>query len=150
MITTIAASPRSIGHPGYNATHPCTAETAAAARRFVRITCAAWGLDAHAETGALIISELVTNAVHHTSSHSIRVIVERPTATQVRLAVVDKAPYLLPTRLAPRPDDDRGRGLHLVDHLADRWGYDILGPSRRPWGKRCWAELRVEADPQQL
>lgn len=36
----------------------------------------------------------------------------------------------------------------VVDAMADRWGCDRLGPPRRFWGKRVWAELRAEKDGQ--
>ncbi|WP_274912523.1 ATP-binding protein [Streptomyces sp. WZ-12] len=146
-ITMTAARPRATGYPGYNTTHPCVGEAAAAARRLVRTACATWGLEGHAEIGALIISELVANAVRHTTSHSIRVIVDRPAATQLRLAVVDKDPYALPVLRFPGDEDERGRGLLLVDRLSERWGCDVLGSAVRPWGKRSWAELRIAGGP---
>jgi hypothetical protein len=34
--------------------------------------------------------------------------------------------------------DISGRGLFLIDKLADRWGVDLL-----PRGKTAWFELRV-------
>lgn len=86
------------------------------------------------------MSELVTNAVLHASGPSLRIIVERPADDRVRLAVVDREPNRTPQLRAPGPDDATGRGLLLVDNAADRWGYEVLGPHVRPWGKRVWAE----------
>ncbi len=69
--------------------------------------------------------------------------VDRPAQDTVRLSVVDRAPSRLPELLTPAQEDVRGRGLFLVDALADRRGYDLVGLASRPWGKRTWAELQT-------
>ena len=62
------------------------------ARQIVREACAEWGTDQDgAETGTLLISEIVTNAVRHGHSHSLRVIAEQPRPDRLRVAVVDKS-----------------------------------------------------------
>src|SRR5262245_43652380 len=98
---TTTARPAATGHPGYSETHPCTEETAAVARRLVRAALGTWHLDDLADAGELLISELVTNAVQHTPGQSIRVRIDRPTLTRVRLAVVDRAPNRLPAMGKP-------------------------------------------------
>lgn len=129
-----ATRTRRTGHPGYSETLPRRPESAAPARRLVRAACAAWRLDDLAEDGALIVAELVSNAVQHARRDSIRVVVERPDTRCVRIGVVDfsKDP---PVRKAPGPEDEGGRGLALVAALAERWGAEPL-----PWGKQVWAE----------
>ncbi|MBQ0868273.1 ATP-binding protein [Streptomyces sp. RK75] len=123
------------GHPGYSETLPRQPESAATARRLLRTTCAVWGLNDLAEDGALIVSELVANAVQHARRESIRVVIDRTGAARVRVGVVDfsKVP---PVREAPGPEDEDGRGLARVTELAEDWGTDPL-----PWGKQVWAEL---------
>ncbi|MFE1309136.1 ATP-binding protein [Streptomyces sp. NPDC058755] len=127
-------------HPRQSVTLASEAATVPAARQIVREACSEWGMGSDAaETGALLISELVTNSVRHSHSHSVRVIAEQPRADRLRVAVVDKSrrmPVLGPVRL----DAFGGRGLLLVDALADRWGTDLL-----PWGKRVWAEIVIKA-----
>ncbi|MFI8087744.1 ATP-binding protein [Streptomyces sp. NPDC086080] len=130
--TTLA---RRTGHPGYSETLPRRPESAAPARRLVRAACAAWSLDDLAEEAALIVSELVSNAIQHARRDSIRVVVERPDATYVRIGVVDFSKDPLVSK-APGPEDEGGRGLALVAALATHWGAEPL-----PWGKRVWAEL---------
>lgn len=49
-----------------------------------------------ADVAALMMSELIANAVRHTSCHSIRLTVGRPSAIRVRVGVVDRAPLRLP------------------------------------------------------
>ncbi|MEU8648585.1 ATP-binding protein [Streptomyces sp. NPDC048737] len=111
------------------------------ARRWARSRLAGSGIGADeplAETLILLVSELVTNAVVHTGCPAVLRLslpdVEAGRAT-VRLEVVDgssRAPV-------PRCVGDGatgGRGLALVDGLADRWGWSVEGP-----GKRVWCEL---------
>lgn len=136
---TITAHPT--GPPGYSQTMPCMAECVAIARRFVRIALLTWGLGDLAETGALIVSELFTNAIHHTKSLSVKVTVTRPEEKLVCIAVVDKS-RALPEPRNPGSDDDRGRGLALIEALCWRWGTERL-----PCGKRVWCELLCVGGP---
>ena len=86
--------------------------------------------------GALIAtSEVVTNAVEH-GCPPIELRVDRA-AGRVRVEVRDTSP-LPPRRREQAPDasDVRGRGLVIVERLADRWGID-----ERSDGKAVWFEL---------
>ncbi|OEU90478.1 serine/threonine protein phosphatase [Streptomyces abyssalis] len=132
---TVTATARPTGVPGYSESLPRTPESVATARRLVRTALATWRLEQLADEGALIASELVTNAVQHARSSAIRVSVTRPEPASVRIAVVDKS-RVEPVRCEANEDDEGGRGLALVELLADEWGTDPL-----PWGKRVWAEL---------
>ncbi|CAM5579157.1 MULTISPECIES: ATP-binding protein [Streptomyces] len=114
---------------------PRAPESAAAARHLVSEALSAWGLAELAEDGALIVSELVTNAVQHARSRSVRVTITRLEPARVRIGVVDKSGKV-PWLQEPGGADEGGRGLVLVAGLAWEWGSDPL-----PWGKRVWAEL---------
>ncbi|MDI6518124.1 ATP-binding protein [Streptomyces coelicoflavus] len=126
---------RPTGHPGYSETLPREPESAATARRLVRTSLSVWELDELADDTALIVSELVANAVQHARRESIRITIERPGAALVRVGVVDFS-RVPPERREPDADDVNGRGLALVNELAEDWGTELL-----PWGKRVWAEL---------
>ncbi|MEU9405769.1 ATP-binding protein [Streptomyces sp. NPDC048281] len=144
MTSTTTARPRQTGHPGYELELERTPQAAVQARSLVRATLACWNLEEHTDSGVLLISELVANAVRHAHGPLIWVHVERPAATLLYFAVVDRAPELLPCRRTPGPDALSGRGLHLLDGVADRWGYDAMdGAAARRRTKRVWAELRV-------
>ncbi|MFC5723819.1 ATP-binding protein [Streptomyces gamaensis] len=111
------------------------------ARLLVSRALRTWGLGELVEPTQLIVSELVTNAVLHAHGPTVRVAVSRPATSWLRVAVVDNS------RAHPRPravsaDDRTGRGLAIVDALADRWGTDS-----RERGKQVWAELLVRARP---
>ncbi|MFH8242704.1 ATP-binding protein [Streptomyces sp. NPDC018321] len=133
------------GHPAYSRTCPCEPSTAEAGRTLVRDALGVWHLDDLADVTALIMSELVANAVTHTTCRSIRLIVGRPSATRIRVGVVDREPSRLPALGRAGENDESGRGLLLVDGIADRWGYDLHGPRSRPWGKEVWAELLLRS-----
>ncbi|MFJ6985583.1 MULTISPECIES: ATP-binding protein [unclassified Streptomyces] len=126
---------RRTGRPGYSETLPRQPESAAPARHLVRVACTVWGLDDLADDGAVIMSELVSNAVQHARRESIRVLIDRPGPARVRIGVVDFS-KARPVRREPGAGDEGGRGLALVSALAEDWGSEPL-----PWGKRVWAEL---------
>jgi hypothetical protein len=88
-----------------------------AARSAVRGRLHDWGLDCLADIAALLVSELVTNAL----------LVE----------VSDPIPDFPRERIAA-PEDESGRGLQLVAHSSRRWGTRPGGA-----GKTVWFELAV-------
>lgn len=80
---------------------------------------------------ALVASEFVSNVVQHTDDGGELRAWRDP---RVRIEVQDRDP----TPPTPRPADGRfgGRGLSIVEQLADSWGIDV-----RPEGKTVWAEF---------
>lgn len=146
----VSAQPRPTGHPGYSETVPALEESAEVARRLVRTAVAAWHLEELTDAGVLLVTELVANAVKHTNSRNIRVVISRPSRRYVRIAVVDKSRTMPDMPRLGQSDDKEvsledvplsGRGLVLVDALSNRWGTDLY-----PWGKRVWGELKCEVE----
>ncbi|WP_326701117.1 ATP-binding protein [Streptomyces sp. NBC_01754] len=133
---TVTTTSRPTGHPGYSETLPREPESAATARRLVCAASTAWGLESAAENGALVVSELVANAVQHARRESIRVVVERAAHDTVRVAVADLS-RARPVEREVGDDEEGGRGLRLVAALAADWGTD-----ERRWGKIVWADLK--------
>lgn len=111
------------------------------ARRWARSRLLGSGIGADeplAETLILLISELVTNAVVHTGTAAkLRMCFTSSGAVvgTVRVEVVD-ASARPPRQRHADGDDTNGRGLELVDGLADRWGWQQEGA-----GKRIWCEV---------
>ncbi|MGA6156596.1 ATP-binding protein [Stenotrophomonas sp. NPDC087984] len=114
---TVSTTARPAGHPGYTEILPCTAQSAATARRLVHTAPAVWGIEHRADAATLIVSELVANAVDHTDCRVIRVTVTRPAPGLVRVAVVDKC-RTLPVPRRPRRGSSSWRSLELVSSNA--------------------------------
>lgn len=135
----VSAQPCPSESPGFSETLPALEESAAVARQLVWKAFNAWDLQHLADSGTLLVTELVANAVKHTNSLSIKVTVARISTRCVRIGVIDKAP-ILPKMVKPGADLlTCGRGLFLVDALAERWGTDVYR-----WDKKVWAELLIE------
>ncbi|WP_461026637.1 ATP-binding protein [Streptomyces sparsus] len=134
-----ATQPHATGVPGYSETWPSEPETARRSRKFVRAALTTWNLDGDVvERAVLVISELVTNSVRHSGSKLLRASVTRIEPDVVRLAVTDKSkgkPEIQNAGLS----DENGRGLVLVESLADAW--DVI---ERGFGKTVYADLHLE------
>jgi anti-sigma regulatory factor (Ser/Thr protein kinase) len=115
------------------------------ARRLCGYRLDAWGVpygsDAH-DVVTLVVAELCANAVRHghVAGRDFHVLLTADPATgTVRIEVSDTLGERLPHLPATVPTDGvGGRGLLLVEALADRWGCSPRaggGP-----GKTVWAE----------
>jgi anti-sigma regulatory factor (Ser/Thr protein kinase) len=91
------------------------------ARSFVRETLGAWGLSSRVDDAVLMVSELFTNAVLHGEGDvDVSLVLEDG---NLRIEVADDGAGTVPTRArSPRPESVTGRGLAIVDALADSWG----------------------------
>ncbi|MFE2214837.1 ATP-binding protein [Streptomyces canus] len=119
-------------------TFPADPGAVRAARTAVRNRLSAWNLDGLADVAALLVSELVTNALRHATG-PIGVRLVRPDAADGVLLVEVSDPLPDPPReRVAGLEDESGRGLQLVAHAARRWG-------TRPGatGKTVWFELSV-------
>ncbi len=87
---------------------------------------------------ALLLSELVSNAVSHGGAGDAeRIELElRATADRVGLEVSDPGPGFTPRARERELDEPGGWGLVLVDQMAERWGVVHDGRTR------VWFELR--------
>jgi anti-sigma regulatory factor (Ser/Thr protein kinase) len=91
--------------------------------------------DPIAEAVTLSASELVTNAINHTPDGGELRAWDRAPDVPLRLEVEDHDPTLPEVR-TPQLDATGGRGLHLVDDVANDWGVEPT-----PEGKIVWAEF---------
>jgi anti-sigma regulatory factor (Ser/Thr protein kinase) len=93
---------------------------------------------ARADEVRLLVSELVTNAVMHAGpGGEIRLRVELA-PDRVRVEVRDRGRGFRSARPPPPPPPGQphGRGLHMVDQVAERWGN-----ARTDEGHCVWFEL---------
>jgi anti-sigma regulatory factor (Ser/Thr protein kinase) len=115
---------------------------AQAARRTLDPLTADIGADAVAKA-QLLVSELIGNAVTHAGMGGRGYIGLDVSVTPQRLRIVvsDSGPGF---DVAPHPVDPaahRGRGLQLVEQVADRWGVLHSGKTR------VWFEIDLHARP---
>jgi anti-sigma regulatory factor (Ser/Thr protein kinase) len=89
---------------------------------------------------ALLISELVTNAVRHagaSSEDSIELSIDVG-RSRVRVDVTDPGPGFEVVPMSPTKSQSSGWGLYLVSRLSDRWGVD-----RAARGTSVWFEVDI-------
>lgn len=111
-----------------------------AARHFVADWCIAEGIIGDVvDTLLLLTAELVTNAVLHGRS-DVELRVGRA-GSRVRVGVGDENTRL-PQRRETDPEALNGRGMALVEALADDHGVDV-----EPYGKTVWFDLATASAP---
>ncbi|MFI1168190.1 ATP-binding protein [Streptomyces sp. NPDC020801] len=121
----------------------CGREGFARAREFTRRTLRGWSLDHCGDDAALVVTELAANAATHAVPFA-------PVGdADVWLGLVLDTTHLVLTvsdpcdsRPVPAPATgpglpEHGRGLCIVDALAEQWGW----APRPPAGKTVWAKL---------
>ncbi|MFI6932053.1 ATP-binding protein [Streptomyces sp. NPDC050287] len=127
----------------------CSGEGFALARAFTRDTLDCWSLGHHGDDAALVVTELAANAVAHTVAGALA------TEAEVRLGILFDPAHVLLTVSDPGDDLpeftategsallEHGRGLFIVDALAEEWGWTLNPPA----GKTVWARLSTCPPP---
>lgn len=111
------------------------------ARADICATLSDWGLDVHADTAELILSELVANAVRHG---------EGPVRTRIfhngcylHMEVHDDGPCR-PVRRSVSAEDESGRGLAVIEGLIGVWGSIDVWNDPVGDGKTIHVAIRAE------
>lgn len=127
---------------------PPTLRAPALARRFVRVVLAEWGFcDDGAYTAQLVVTELAANAVVHSGAAAG----DDAEAVELSLTVAgDRVTIGLtdgssipPIVAALSEDGESGRGMSIVNRVAEAWG-----TAERARGKQVWARLRLPRLPR--
>lgn len=106
---------------------PPDPDSAPAARRFLRRELASCGVDA--SLPELLLGELAANAIVHAQTpFTVRVALNG----NLRVEVTDGDPTI-PARGPVSPERDQGRGLQIVDELADAWGVEHVVNGKTVW-----------------
>jgi hypothetical protein len=118
------------------------ARSVRAARDFTGATLQRWGVAERSDDIAVVASELLTNALRHALPPAPGPAVSR---WPIRFGLLQPGPCVLcvvadpslraPVRKEPSLLTETGRGLHVIEALADMWGYTTLGDT----GKVVWA-----------
>ncbi|MER7921798.1 MULTISPECIES: ATP-binding protein [unclassified Streptomyces] len=108
------------------------------ARRALRELLRHWGRPGRSEIAELLTSELLTNALIHTDDDAVLTATVGPRGLRVEVRdFVARRPRL---HVPDADDGTHGRGLVLVQSLADSWGVSAHGV-----GKSVWFELAADA-----
>ncbi|MFJ7987634.1 SpoIIE family protein phosphatase [Streptomyces sp. NPDC096351] len=112
-------------------------ERIAAAREQVRQLLHDWRDEEQLDSAVLMVSEMVTNVLVHTDGDALLVaeVACGEKARRLRVEVSDGSDEL-PHKRHPGEMASSGRGLVLMEMLADAWGVDPRGE-----GKAIWFEL---------
>ncbi|MET9814136.1 ATP-binding protein [Streptomyces sp. NPDC006355] len=112
-----------------------TAEPAevAALRRIMRMHLGLWGLQDLSDEAQLCVSELASNVITHVGSGTPATLAVSMNGTYLRLEIHDPDVRALPTLLDAGPDLEGGRGMALVDAVADRWGVHRCRDRKITW-----------------
>jgi anti-sigma regulatory factor (Ser/Thr protein kinase) len=120
---------------------PREAVAVSEARFFVREVLGAWGVTDRFDDMLTCVSELATNVVRHDETHGRSFHVALSARDDLLRVEVCDASRRHPVVKAPSADSTSGRGLLLVNELADGWGVE----PRSPDGKVVWAEFKIVA-----
>lgn len=116
--------------------------SASAARRIIELAISETPLVSIVDEALLLVTELVTNAIVHAGT-DIELHVET-TGETIRVEVVDQSPGVMAvSQTGPSDTREGGRGLLLLDALADEWGTRHFG-----WGKSVWFALGGTSLPE--
>jgi hypothetical protein len=146
------------------------ARSVGTARDFCLSTMRRWGVTDRQDDVAVVVSELLTNALRHAvpqAGSPPRTAPRTPHGSPdgpaggpgrsrwpVRLALIQPGQFVLcavadPSPRPPQPKEpdylaESGRGLHVIDALSDRWGSTVPTDA----GKVVWALFSVRLDRQ--
>jgi anti-sigma regulatory factor (Ser/Thr protein kinase) len=118
------------------------------ARAFTERALTDWGLDRCVDDALTVVSELTANAMLHArrcgagdeGESDVRLrLTRRP--SHLVCAVTDRSDAVPMSPHTPDSFQEHGRGLFLVEALAQHWGWTRYTPT----GKTVWAILATEA-----
>ncbi len=136
--TSTAVAPPGADQGG-DLTLPAVPRGVPLSRQLVREICYLLDLGEVADVAELLASEVVTNAVRHAHTDCLRVVVQ-VSGTELKVTVADNDSRP-PVLRRPAANSLGGRGLHLLDSLAEDWGV-----TEWPEGKAVWFSLSTEAE----
>ncbi|MBG0855633.1 ATP-binding protein [Streptomyces spinoverrucosus] len=109
-------------------------------RRIVRSLLTEWEMPDLADAVELGVTELVANVVRHVPDRRCTLLLLRQ-KSGARVEVSDGSPRLPVPANVLSSDAENGRGLLLLDSVADKWGVE----PRADGGKTVWFECEAAA-----
>ncbi|WP_328317661.1 ATP-binding protein [Streptomyces sp. NBC_00388] len=108
-------------------------EEVARLRGALRQRLALWGLSQQVDAAQLCVSELTANVIKHVGAGTPTTLTVSTDGARLRMEVRDPDRRALPTLLSPDMNSEGGRGMALVDALADRWGVLLSADCKITW-----------------
>lgn len=121
----------------YALTLALTPMAARQARREVRDQLSSWQLTDKLDVVDLVVTELVTNALKHGEPRDSLTLEVAADEQRIRISVIDGS-AVRPVARQVEADETSGRGMRIVEALAERWGTEDCDG-----GKQVWVELHL-------
>jgi anti-sigma regulatory factor (Ser/Thr protein kinase) len=119
---------------------PPTSGSVTGARRLVRELLRVWDVPHDHEDVVLLMTELVANVVDHVAGEADLTLELSVSDGRLRIGVADGS-SIHPVVRERSNDRPRGRGLRMVEAIADRWGAED-----HDGGKRVWFDLHAPVE----
>ena len=111
---------------------PPTSASVTAARRLLRELLRVWEVPHDQEDACLLVTELVANVGDHVGGEANLTLEVSMSDTWLRIAVVDGS-SIRPVVEELTHDRPRGRGMRMVEGIADSWGAEDHDGGKRVW-----------------
>jgi anti-sigma regulatory factor (Ser/Thr protein kinase) len=121
------------------ATFPRRVQVAPQARRFVT---GAIGRHPAADDAVLLAGELIANSLLHAHDAATVTVAVAVSEKFIRIDVCDDGRTGIPHWREADGNSESGRGFHLVNQIAERWGF-----VREQARTCCWAEVAARSAP---
>ncbi|MFF4409709.1 ATP-binding protein [Streptomyces sp. NPDC001404] len=131
----------------YQLVAPAEPSTARLARDFISGVLVATEHPLLIDDARLCVSDTVANVVQHARVPDLTIEVD-VRGLRVITSIRDHDPTRLPRHRRARSDEERGRGLALVQQLSVAYGMNLVWDGLNVIGKCVWFELREGDDPR--
>ncbi|OIK23221.1 ATP-binding protein [Streptomyces malaysiense] len=108
-------------------------------RRILRLHLDVWQVPEVVDVAQVCVSELASNVITHVGLETPATLAVSMNGSYLRVEVHDPDPRALPTLVQPQLDSEAGRGMVLIDVMADRWGIELHADR-----KVTWCEMATE------
>ena len=115
---------------------PSSPSSVPVARHLVLELLRSWDAPQDHDDAALLVTELVANVVDHVGGEACLTLELARSDGWLRIGVIDGS-AVPPVVRELSPDRPRGRGLLMVQAIADRWGCEAHHGGKRVWFELC-------------
>ncbi|QNE79386.1 ATP-binding protein [Streptomyces finlayi] len=102
-------------------------------RRVMRLHLELWGLPDVVHSAQICVTEMAANVIKHVGSGTPTRLDVFMSGSDLRIEMSDPDTRALPTLIEATDVSETGRGLALIDGIAERWGVILRGDSKVIW-----------------